>query len=155
MNILFICTGNICRSPLAEGLVRHRLQEAGLHEQVQVDSAGTHDYHVGEPPDPRAIALARSHGIDIADLRARRIAAADLDRFDLVLAADRDNLRALAARHPGGRARRALLLEWSGLGTGTELPDPYYGGPRQFEEVFELLDEASGPLIAKLRRGRI
>ena len=147
--IVFVCTGNICRSPLAEGIVRSHLAREGL--AVTVDSAGTERYHLGEPPDPRAIAVARERGVDIAGLRARQVCAADLEDSDLVLVADRSHLAAIERRLPPGRAQVSLLLEWCGIERGGEVPDPYYGGPRDFEQVYELLDCASEGLLRRLR----
>ena len=146
--ILFVCTGNICRSPLAEGIVRDRLAREGL--DIVVDSAGTERYHVGQPPDPRAIATARARGVDIAGLRARQIAAADLGACDLVLVADRSHLAAIERRLAPGRADVALLLDWCGVARGGEVPDPYYGSQRDFEQVYELLDCAAQGLLDRL-----
>jgi|SRR5690606_247467 len=146
--ILFVCTGNICRSPLAEGIVRHRLAAAGL--DIVVDSAGTERYHVGQPPDPRAIAVARSRGVDISRLRARQIGAEDLAACDLVLVADNTHLAAIRRRLAPGRADVSLLLEWCGVKQGGEVPDPYYGGPRDFEQVYALLDCATDGLLERL-----
>ncbi|GIX36447.1 MAG: phosphotyrosine protein phosphatase [Lysobacteraceae bacterium] len=146
VRILVVCMGNICRSPLAEGILRHHAQKAGL--ELLVDSAGTHAYHVGEPPDPRAVAVARQRGIDITGLRARQVEAADAERFDHVLVADRRNLEDLRRRQPAVGARARLLLEVAGA--GGEVPDPYYGDERDFEAVFELLDRAAPRLLARL-----
>lgn len=146
--ILFVCTGNICRSPLAEGIVRDRLARAGL--DIAVDSAGTEDYHVGAPPDPRAIAVARTRGVDIAGLRARQIAAEDLGACDLVLVADNTHLAAIRNRLAPGRAEVSLLLDWCGVEQGGQVPDPYYGGQRDFEQVYEMLDCAAEGLLKRL-----
>jgi protein-tyrosine phosphatase len=144
--ILFVCMGNICRSPLAEGIARTRARERGL--ALGFDSAGTHAYHVGEPPDPRARALARARGAPIDDLRARRIGAEDFAEFDLILAADRVNLEALRRHAPRtGGAETALLLDWAGV--GGEVPDPYYGDERDFVRVFDLLDGAMDALLQR------
>lgn len=152
--LLFVCLGNICRSPLAEGIVRSRLAEAGWAGQVGVDSAGTGGWHVGRPPDPRAVAVARRHGIDIAGLRARQVVVRDFHDFDWLLCADRHNLATLGARAPrGARAGQALLLEAAGLGEGREVPDPYYGDDEDFERVFALLSEAADGLLQRLRHG--
>lgn len=150
-NILFVCAGNICRSPLAEGIVRARLAGAGL--DLRVDSAGTQDYHVGDPPDPRAIAVAAANGIDISALRARQVTARDFEEFDAVLLADRENLRCLRARHPGLARQPELLLEWCGMADPREVPDPYYGDAAGFERVFRLLECAADGLLQRLRNG--
>jgi protein-tyrosine phosphatase len=144
--ILFICMGNICRSPTAEGVARAEFARAGL--DVDVDSAGTEDYHVGEPPDERAIRAAAAHGYDIAGLRARQVASADFERFDLVFAMDRMNLRALQRFHRGIGAAPALFLG------DTELPDPYYGHARDFERMVELARKGVDALIRRLRSAK-
>jgi len=147
-SILFLCMGNICRSPLAEGIARHVL--GGERAGLRLDSAGTHAYHVGEPPDPRAIDVAAGRGVDIAGLRARQVSPADFTGFDLILAADRRNLSDLATFKPAlAGAEIALLLPWCGL-RQAEVPDPYYGSRRDFERVFDLLDEAMLALRARL-----
>jgi protein-tyrosine phosphatase len=151
-SILFVCTGNICRSPLAEGIVRAASQRHGL--ALQLDSAGTHDYHVGEPPDPRARALARRLGTPIDDLRARRLRDDDFDRFDLILVADRGHLGALRRRRPAAaRAEVALLAEWCGEAEGCEVPDPYYGDDAAFEQVYRLLERCTDGLLRRLGGG--
>lgn len=148
--VLFVCMGNICRSPLAEGFARSAAAELGL--DVQFDSAGTEAYHVGDPPDVRARAIARASGVDIEAQRARQVQDRDFDRFDVILAADRDNLRILRQRAPAAaRTELGLLLEWCGAAPGTELPDPYYGGEAQFAEVVALLREAMPGLCRRLR----
>ncbi len=141
--ILFICMGNICRSPTAEGVARAEFARAGL--DVDVDSAGTEDYHVGEPPDERAIRAAAAHGYDIAELRARQVTSADFERFDLVFAMDRMNLRALQRFHRGLGVAPTLFLG------DTELPDPYYGSARDFDRVVELSRKGVEGLIRRLR----
>lgn len=152
MRLLIVCLGNICRSPVAEGVLRARIETSSVAGRVELDSAGTGDWHVGEPPDRRSIANAAEHGVDISDLRARQLAASDYADFDWLLCADRANLRDVRARAPrGARARSALLLDWCGLETEGEVPDPYTGGPAQFEHVFQLLDRAADGAIARLR----
>jgi len=127
-SVLFVCLGNICRSPLMEGLVRARWPRGDT--SLRLDSAGLGDWHAGEPPDPRAIAIAARHAVDISIQRARPLVAADFARFDLILCADRANLAALHRRAPAdARAQIALFLEWAGL--GGEVPDPYTGGERR------------------------
>lgn len=147
--ILFVCMGNICRSPLAEGIVRARAASAGL--SLQLDSAGTSAHHGGEAPDPRARAVARRHGTPIDDLRARQVVAADFRDFDLLLAADRQNLAHLSRlRPPGASAELALLLDWAGSEPGGEVPDPYYGDEEGFEAVYRLLDLAATGVLGRL-----
>jgi protein-tyrosine phosphatase len=148
--------GNICRSPTAEGVFRKALLEHGPDLAVEIDSAGTHGYHVGEPPDPRAIEAAARRGIDLRPLRARMVTEEDFERFDLILAMDRLNREALLARGPvthHGRVR--LFLEFAGLppdAEEVEVPDPYYGGPAGFERVLDLAEEAAAGLIEELRK---
>jgi protein-tyrosine phosphatase len=152
--VLMVCMGNICRSPTAHGVLRARLQREGMGELVQVDSAGTIGFHRGSPPDPRAIAHAARRGIDIADLRAREVTAADFDRFDLLLAMDEDNLDALRRRAPPERHDRLrLLLSFAPARTGVrEVPDPYFGAPAGFELVLDLVEAATDGLLAELRQ---
>ena len=146
--------GNICRSPSAEGVLRARLC-AAPELMVEVDSAGTHDYHVGDPPDPRAIAHAARRGVAIGSLRARQVTADDFVRFDLVLAMDRDNLSRLQARCPAGEAHKLkLLLDYAPRASLREVPDPYYSGAETFEQVLDLLELAADGLIETLRAGR-
>ncbi|ROR32648.1 low molecular weight protein-tyrosine-phosphatase [Inmirania thermothiophila] len=153
IGVLFVCMGNICRSPTAEGVFRRLLAESPLAGRVRVDSAGTHAYHVGEPPDPRAQAAAAARGIDLAGLRARVVTVADFDRFDHVLAMDRDNLRALERICPPGREDRLRLLMSFAPETGVEeVPDPYYGGSRGFQHVLDLVEAACRGLLAHLER---
>lgn len=148
-SILFVCMGNICRSPLAEGIARAACVEAGL--ALHLDSAGTHGYHIGAAPDARARAVAREQGLDIDALRARQVTAADFDAFDLILAADADNLAWLQARRPdAARAEVALLLAWCGAGEGAEVPDPYYGGPEDFRATARLLQSAMPGLLRRV-----
>lgn len=150
--VLLVCMGNICRSPTAEGVLRHKLRQAGLHQLVQVDSAGTHGYHVGEPPDPRSQAHARRRGYELADLRARAVEARDFERFDWILVMDWDNLELLQERCPpeqAGKLRR--LMEFAPHLGREVVPDPYYGGPAGFDVVLDLIEAACDGLIADLR----
>ncbi|POZ60472.1 low molecular weight protein-tyrosine-phosphatase [Chromobacterium alticapitis] len=149
-SILFVCHGNICRSPTAEGVMRARLAQAGLLSRVVVDSAGTHGYHVGEAPDARSVKAAASRGYDLASQRARQVADEDFAAFDLILAADSRNLADLRRRCPAHlQDRLHLMLE--PLGEGREVPDPYYGGCRGFEEVLDLLEAACEGWLEQLR----
>ena len=142
-SILFVCLGNICRSPTIEAVARAEFARAGL--DVEVDSAGTAGYHVGEPPDSRSIAAGAAHGYDLAPLRARKIAVEDFRRFDRVFAMDHDNLRDLCALRPHDGVEPALFLR------DAEVPDPYYGGAEGFERVVMLAREGVAALVAQLR----
>jgi protein-tyrosine phosphatase len=139
MKILIVCLGNICRSPTAEGVVRAIAAREFPTLEVEVDSAGTADYHVGEPPDRRSIAAARRHGYDIAHLRARQVTLQDFDEFDYVLAMDTANLTVLERLQPAdSRAEAAMFLEHAAFGGMRDVPDPYHGGVEDFERVVEL-----------------
>ena len=150
VSVLFVCMGNICRSPTAEGVFRHVVAEAGLAELIEVDSAGTHAYHVGEPADRRAQAAAERRGFSLQGIRARRVSAEDFERFDYVLAMDRDNLSLLRDQAVERQDRVRLFLEFSS-GKEDEVPDPYYGGSAGFERVLDLVEEASRGLLETLR----
>lgn len=146
-----VCMGNICRSPTAEAVLRHKLQAAGLDGWVEVDSAGTHAYHVGDPPDERAQAHATRRGYDLSALRARRVTSADYARFDLLLAMDWDNHALLESRCPPAlRNRVRRLAEFASPGTRPVIPDPYYGGAAGFEEVLDLVEDACDGLVRHL-----
>jgi protein-tyrosine phosphatase len=136
-SILFVCMGNICRSPLAEGVFSHLASEAGLSDRFHIDSAGTGSWHEGDEPDRRSIATARHHGIDISGQRARRIRKDDFADFDLIVAMDRNNVAALKALDP--EARNIHLFGDLALGSGEDIPDPYYGGADGFEAVYARL----------------
>ncbi|MFN3862232.1 MAG: low molecular weight protein-tyrosine-phosphatase [Roseateles sp.] len=148
--ILFFCMGNICRSPTAEGVMRAKLAAAGL--DIEVDSAGTHGWHVGAPPDARSQAHARRRGYDLSPLRARQLVRDDFEHFDLLLAMDGDNL-AHAERlcPPQHRQRLQLLLDYAPQTGRRDVPDPYYGGAAGFEEVLDLVEAACDGLLARLR----
>jgi protein-tyrosine phosphatase len=151
MRILFVCMGNICRSPSAEGVFRSLLAARAPQLAVEIDSAGTHDYHVGEPPDDRAIAAARRRGIDLSSLRARTVRTSDFDYYDLILAMDEQNLRELRRRAPAARHDRIrLMLEFVPSSPVRAVPDPYYGGPQGFEQVLDLLEEAAEGLLREM-----
>lgn len=151
-SILLVCMGNICRSPSAEGVLRRLLAErSGL--DMEIDSAGTHDYHLDQPPDRRAMEAAGRRGIDLSSLRARQVRVEDFERFDLILAMDRGNYQALRAMAPPAYHRRIrLFMEFApDLGV-EEVPDPYYGDTKGFEEVLDLLERASTLLLDELER---
>lgn len=152
VSVLFVCMGNICRSPTAEGVFRHHVEQAGLGGQIHIDSAGTHAYHVGDPPDRRAKAAAERRGIQLGDLRARRVSDEDFDRFDYVIAMDMDNLERLREQSPPTHHDKVrLFLEFSSL-REREVPDPYYGGAAGFERVLDLVEDASRGLLETLSR---
>jgi protein-tyrosine phosphatase len=151
--VLFVCMGNICRSPTAEGVLRKRLAEAAPELDVVVASAGTHAYHVGNPPDPRAIRAAERRGVDLKALRARQVTVEDFATFELVIAMDPTNHAALIELCPPElRERVRLLLDFAPHLGRDDVPDPYYGGANGFEYVLDLVEEASTGLIEHLRR---
>ena len=142
--------GNICRSPTAEGVFRHYVSRAGLDNSVTIDSAGTHAYHVGEPPDSRAMAAAERRGMSLQGIRARRVAEHDFERFDFVIAMDEDNLMRLKDQAPPEHhPKLRLFLEYS-TSSEREVPDPYYGGAAGFERVLDLVEDASRGLLETL-----
>ncbi len=152
VKVLFVCMGNICRSPTAHGVFRHLVEEAGLADRILIDSAGTHSYHVGSPPDQRAQATALERGFDLSDLRARQAVSADFAEFDYLLAMDRDNYRGLKAISlPGYEERLHLFMDFAPRLGRKEVPDPYYGGPKGFEDVFDMVSEASQGLLSHIR----
>jgi protein-tyrosine phosphatase len=151
--VLFVCMGNICRSPTAEGVFRKLLDERAPGLDVQVDSAGTHAYHVGEPPDPRAQRAALRRGVDLSAQRARRVTEQDFTHFELVLAMDEQNHATLLEICPvEQRGRVRLLLEFAPHLGHNEVPDPYYGGSNGFEHVLDLVEEAAVGVLEHLRR---
>lgn len=153
VKVLFVCMGNICRSPTAHGVFRELVRQEGLEDAIQIDSAGTHAYHVGNPPDQRAQATARNRGIDLSDLRARQVNPEDFERFDYVLAMDEENLAILRELCPPGREERLrLFLDFAPQRPEREVPDPYYGGPQGFEHVFDLVEEAARGLLEDIRQ---
>jgi len=152
VKVLFVCLGNICRSPTAEGVFRKHVIEAGLEGRIHIDSAGTHAYHVGEPPDSRAQETAARRGIDLSMLRGRRATMADLEEFDYVLAMDMENyqnLHAIAEEHH--KPRIHLFLDFAQELEEREVPDPYYGGPGGFDLVLDMIEEASSGLLRQIR----
>ncbi|MGE5466843.1 MAG: low molecular weight protein-tyrosine-phosphatase [Ignavibacteria bacterium] len=155
VSILLVCMGNICRSPTAEGVLRALVERDGIAEFFQIDSAGTHGYHVGEPPDERARQAAARRGYDLSGLRARRVGEFDFMRFDLILAMDSDNLSLLQrACPPEHRHKLRLFLEYAASFEEREVPDPYYGGDDGFERVLDLVEDAARGVIAAFRPQR-
>lgn len=147
VKILFVCMGNICRSPTAEGFFRKAVEEAGLADRVHIESAGTHAYHSGAPPDRRAQAAAVRRGVTLAQIRARQVTDRDFETFDYILVMDRENLRELVQRAPPQqRDKIHLFLEFAG-GRTDEVPDPYYGGTSGFERVLDLVEQACRELL--------
>ena len=152
VNVLFVCLGNICRSPTAEGVFRALAEREGLGAQIGVNSAGTHAYHIGNPPDRWAQAAARRRGVEIGGLRARRAEAEDFRQFDYVLAMDRENHADLAHRCPPGfEDRLSLFLDFAPQLGRRDVPDPYYGGSDGFEAVLDIVEAASRGLLAHIR----
>ena len=153
VRVLLVCMGNICRSPMAEGMLRQRVAERSFPVTVEIDSAGTHGYHDGARPDPRAQAAAERRGFDISTLRARRVIAADFERFDLLVAMDDDNVSALLEQ--AGEAHRhkiRLLMEFAADEGCRNVPDPYYGGTLGFERVLDLIEASMVGLLDELDR---
>jgi protein-tyrosine phosphatase len=150
--VLFVCTGNICRSPTAEGVFSKFVADAGLDGLIVVDSAGTHGYHAGEPPDPRMLVAARARGYDLERLRARQVRREDFSLFDLIIGMDRDH-QAILARlaPPSGTRKIRLMMEYARRFRYDEVPDPYYGGPEGFELVIDLIEDAAEGLLESLR----
>ncbi len=152
VSVLMVCMGNICRSPTAEGVLRHKLAQVGLHERVQVDSAGTISTHAGEAPDARAQTHAARRGYALSGLRARQVRAADFERFDLILAMDCDNLAWLREACPAPlQPKLRLLMSYAPQLGRNEVPDPYYGGPAGFDVVLDLVEAACDGLLDQLR----
>ncbi len=154
LRILMVCMGNICRSPTAEGVLRARVAQAGLAKLVQIDSAGTHNYHPGREPDERSQKHALARGYDLSKLRARQVQDVDFERFDMIFAMDWDNLALLQADCPQAqKAKLQLFMQHAdqSLQLGEVVPDPYYGGVAGFEQVLDLLEAASDGLVRKLR----
>jgi protein-tyrosine phosphatase len=155
VRILFVCLGNICRSPTAEVVLRTVASREAPDLALEVDSAGTAGYHVGEPPDRRTRQAAARRGYDLSALRARVVEPDDFEHYDLILAMDRENLRALERRAPAhARGRLRLFLEFAPETGVSEVPDPYYGGPNGFEDVLDLIEAASRGLVEHLRRSQ-
>lgn len=152
MKVLFVCMGNICRSPTAVGVLRHLLEQEAPELDVTVDSAGTHGYHAGQPPDRRAQSAAKARGIDLSLLRARAVSDEDFAAYDVILAMDRDNHALLMDRCPAPYVSRVrMLMEFAGEGAPRDVPDPYYGSVNGFERVLDLVETACRGLLADLR----
>lgn len=153
IRICFVCMGNICRSPTAQGVFSTLIEREGLSDVVEVDSAGTHAYHVGEPPDRRARAAALKRQIDLGPQRARRFMDEDFEHFDYIVAMDRSNREDLLEIAPPGQQDKVrLFLEYATELAEIDVPDPYYGGPQGFERVLDLIEAASQALVAEIRR---
>ena len=151
--VLFVCMGNICRSPMAEGVFRHMVRQAGLDDIVKVDSAGTHAFHAGETPDKRAQAIAAKRGFDIADLRARQVQDKDFEAYDLILAMDWDNLGLLQQIAPkNAHHKLQLLMRFATEHESATIPDPYYGAQQGFEQAFDFIEDACAGLLDVARR---
>ena len=151
--ILFVCLGNICRSPMAEGAFRHYVTQAGLDDNYEIGSAGTGGWHIGNPPDQRAQGAALARGIDISQQKAQRITAADFSRYDLLIAMDEDNYHDLKALAPDGLDHKVrLFLDYAPELGEREVPDPYYGGSQGFEHVLDLVERASKGLLAQTQK---
>lgn len=151
--VLFVCLGNICRSPTAEAVFRHLVEEAGLERKIEIDSAGTAAYHIGKQPDHRTQAAARDREILMSDLKARQAVEQDFHDFDFILAMDSENLANLEAIQPvGSKATLQLFLDEYGSMGYSEVPDPYYGGPDGFELVLDLLEDGCGQFLKSLEK---
>lgn len=151
ISVVFVCMGNICRSPTAEAVFRHFVENAGLSEQILIDSAGTHDYHIGDPPDQRTQLAARQRGYEMSALRGRQVEASDFHRFDYVLAMDRSNLAILQDLEPADSTIQArLLLDYARHHPEREVPDPYYGGADGFERVLDMVEDAAQGLLQEI-----
>ncbi len=153
VKVLFVCMGNICRSPTAHGVFEGLVEKAGLSQQILVDSAGTHAYHVGNPPDPRSQQTALSRGFDLSSQRARKAEREDFLQFDYVLAMDQDNYQHLRALCPPGMEEKLSLFMAFAPELGLEeVPDPYYGGSRGFDKVFDMVEVAAQGLLEDIRK---
>lgn len=156
IRVLFVCMGNICRSPTAEAVFRRQVQEAGLDAQIHIDSAGTHDYHVGEEPDPRAQLAAGQRGYDMMGLVGRKVETNDFEAFHYVLAMDAYNLSLLRRLCPPEHAHKlGLFMDFSERFEENEVPDPYYGGDEGFEHVLDMVEDAARGLLAHIRATRL
>jgi protein-tyrosine phosphatase len=153
IGVLFVCMGNICRSPTAEAVFRHYVENAGLSEHIQIDSAGTHDYHIGDAPDLRTRRAAQQRGYEMSGLLGRQVGAEDFSRFDYVLAMDQSNLATLRRLAPPDcKAAVQLFLEYARHHAEREVPDPYYGGADGFERVLDMVEDAAEGLLQHIRQ---
>jgi protein-tyrosine phosphatase len=152
IKVLFVCMGNICRSPTGQGVFEHLVEQAALTDQIEIDSAGTHAYHVDEPPDSRATKVALKRGIRLAGQKARRVSSADFVQFDYILAMDSSNLRDLLANCPDEHQHKVkLLLSFASGFKEQDVPDPYYGGTTGFERVLDMVEEGARELLVDIR----
>jgi protein-tyrosine phosphatase len=153
VKVLFVCMGNICRSPTAQGVFERLVQSQGLADRILIDSAGTHAYHIGNPPDKRSQAAAKSRGLDLSGQRARKVTAADIEEFDYVLAMDRTNLEDLQDLVAASQRERVrLFMAFAERWNVDEVPDPYYGGESGFERVLDMVEDAAAGLLDHIRR---
>lgn len=153
VKVLFVCMGNICRSPTAHGVFRALVRERNLENMIEIDSAGTHAYHVGEPPDRRAQSTATQRGIDLSDLRARSVKSRDFNAFDYILAMDEANYYSLLEECPDeARPKVQLFLSYAPHLNRREVPDPYYGGLKGFDHVFDMVDQAARGLLQDIEQ---
>ena len=152
VKVLFVCMGNICRSPTAEGVFRYVVETDGKADLISIDSAGTHAYHVGEQPDPRAQVTATARGVDLSSQKARRVAEQDFYTFNYILAMDNDNLSILNTMRPADSiATPELFLSYANNSHHREVPDPYYGGTKGFDKVFDMVEAASDGLLRHIK----
>ena len=153
IRVLFVCMGNICRSPTAEGVFRKLVSDEGMGNVIEIDSAGTHAYHVGHEPDRRAQLAAQQRGIDLSELRARQVMLIDFESFDYILAMDASNYEVLLAQSPAhAKSKINLFMSFAPSRKEQEVPDPYYGGQRGFEIVFDMIEDASNGLLDDIRK---
>ncbi|AEG31234.1 low molecular weight protein-tyrosine-phosphatase [Thiomicrospira cyclica] len=153
VGVLFICMGNICRSPTAHAVFRKLVEQAGLVNKIRIDSAGTHAYHIGNPPDPRSMETAASRNIAMADLRARKVAFSDFYEFDYLLVMDDHNYQLVIELGPREEHHRvSYLLDFAPEVGRKDVPDPYYGGPQGFEQVFDMVETACANLLSTIRQ---
>lgn len=153
IKVLFVCMGNICRSPTAEAVFRHYVENAGMVEQIRIDSAGTHDYHIDAPPDSRAQRVAQQRGYDMSQIRGRQVDENDFQRYDYVLAMDKTNLSLLrGVTPPGSKVQARLFLEYARHHSEREVPDPYYGNGDGFERVLDMVEDAAEGLLQEIRK---
>ena len=152
IHVLFVCLGNICRSPTAHGVFQKLVDDEGLNEMIKVDSAGTSGWHIGDPPDSRTAKVAKGRGVDLSSLRGRQVSLEDFDHFEYILAMDESNLNDLQAMAPANfTGHLGLFLDFANGANEREVPDPYYGGAKGFEHVFNLVEEASEGLMNQIK----